>query len=140
MGVIEGTEKIGDGLSIGERKIAVGSYDFAVDGGAVGAITLRGDKIPSGAIVLDAYAKVATAVTSGGAATLAVKVEGAADINAADVVSGAPWSTVGAKRLDFIATTAPIVTTVERSIVATVAVAALAAGKFQVAVEYVEFA
>ncbi len=140
MGVIEGTAQVGTGLGGGRRKTAVGVYDFAVDGGAVGAITLRGDQIPAGAIVVDAYAKVTTPVTSGGAATLAVKVEGAADINAADVVSGAPWSSAGAKRLDFGATTAPILTTVARSIVATVAVAALTAGVFVVVVEYVELA
>jgi hypothetical protein len=29
-------------------------YDFATDGGAVGAIPLRGDKLPSGAVVVDA--------------------------------------------------------------------------------------
>lgn len=138
MGVIEGTGKVGGG--VGRRLLARADYDFAVDGGAVSAITLRGDSIPSGAIVVDAYLNVETALTSGGAATVALKVEGAADINAADAFDGAPWSTTGAKRVDFTATTAPVKTTAARSIVATVAVAALTAGKFQVVVEYITLA
>lgn len=140
MPVIEGTRKVGAGGTRGGRKTAVGLYDFATDGGAVGDITLRGDTIPSGAVILDAYIKVSTALTSGGAATVAIKTESAADINAADAISGAPWSTTGTKRGDFTATTAPVTTTAARSIVATVATAALTAGVFTVVVEFIEFA
>lgn len=139
MAIIEGTQKVG-GLGAGDVKIARGLYDFAVDGGAVGDITLRGDQIPSGAIIVDALINVDTALTSGGAATVAVKVEGAADINSADAISGAPWSSTGAKRADFTATTAPITTTADRDIVATVATAALTAGAFTVLVSYIELA
>lgn len=138
MPTIAGARRVGLANSGGQPRAAVGLYDFDVDGGAVGDITLRGDTIPSGAILVDALLHVDTAVTSGGAATLAIKVEGAADVNAADAVSGAPWSTTGAKRADFTATTAPIKTTAARSIVATVATAALTAGKFTVVVWYVE--
>lgn len=136
-----GTQRIGVGrLGQGRVKVAVGKYDFAVEGGAVGDITLRGHTIPSGAILLDALLHVDTALTSGGAATVAIKVESAADVNAADAISGAPWSTAGAKRADFVATSAPIKTTAARSIVATVAAAALTAGKFTVVAFYVELA
>jgi hypothetical protein len=140
--IIEKTDQLSaGGLGMGERKVAVGLYDFATDGGVVGDIVLRGgQQIPAGAIIVDALIHVDTPPTSGGAATLAIKTEGAADINAADVISGAPWSTAGAKRGDFGATTAPIKTTAARSIVATVAVAALTAGRFKVFVEYFEFA
>ena len=82
--------------------------------------------------------EVTTALT-GATATVAIKVEGAADVNAADAISGAPWSTTGTKRGDFTATTAPITTTAARSIVATVGTAALTAGVFTVVVEYIEF-
>jgi hypothetical protein len=141
MPTIPGTNKLGDKQYGGGRvKWAVGAYDFAVDGGAAGDITLRGDAIPSGAIIVDALIDVETILTSAGAATVAIKTEGAADINAADAISGAPWSTTGAKRADFTATTAPIKTTAERSIKATVATADLTAGKFKVAVGYVELA
>lgn len=139
MAIIEGTRKVGAD-SGGGRKSAVGVYSFASLGGAVGDITLAGDTIPSGAAILDAYIKVTTALTSGGAATVAIKVESAADINAADAISGAPWSSTGVKRADFTATTAPVVTTAARSIVATVGTAALTAGVFTVVVEYIEFA
>ena len=121
-------------------RVARADYDFAVDGGAVGDIALRGDKIPSGAIIVDALLHVDTVLTSGGAATVAIKTEAAADINAADLISGAPWSTAGAKRGDFTATTAPIKTTAERTITATVAAAALTAGKFSVLVTYLQLA
>lgn len=138
MPVIEGAKKVRAGGPMGDVKVARGLYDFATDGGAVSDITLRGDSIPSGAIIVDALIHVDTALTSGGAATVAIKTEGAADINAADAIGGAPWSSTGAKRGDFTATTAPIKTTAARSIVATVGTAALTAGKFSVLVFYVE--
>lgn len=141
MGIIEGARKIGASeLGLGEHKVAVGLYDFAVEGGAVGDITLRGNTIPSGAIITDALLDVDTVPTSAGAATVAIKTESAADINAADAISGAPWSTTGAKRADLTATSAPVETTAARSVVATVGTAALTAGKFKVLVFYVELA
>lgn len=139
MGVIEGTRKVGGGAVGGGRRSAVATYSFATHGGAVGDIALTSDTIPSGAVILDAYLNVTTALTSGGSATVAIKVEGAADINAADAISGAPWSTTGVKRADFTATTAPVVTTAARQIVATVGTAALTAGAFTVVVEFIEF-
>lgn len=139
MSVIEGTHKVG-GLGLGSVKIARGLYDFDEDGGTAGDITLRGDAIPSGAIIVDALIDVDTVPTSGGAATVAIKVEGAADINDADAISGAPWSSTGAKRADFTATSAPITTTASRSIVATVGTADLTAGVFTVLVSYIELA
>lgn len=49
-------------------------YDFAVDGGAVGAIELQGKQgknaLPEGAIVKGVYAKVLTQVTSAGSLTM----------------------------------------------------------------------
>lgn len=141
MSVIEGTRKVGAGqLGIGQVKTAVGLYDFASEGGAVSDIILRGDSIPSGAIIVDALIEVETVPTSAGAATIAIKTEGAADINAADAISGAPWSTAGVKRADLTATAAPVKTTAERDIVATVGTADLTAGKFTVLVHYIELA
>lgn len=138
MTIQPGTGKIGTSAFIGRTKWARAYYDFAVEGGAVGDIALRGDQIPAGAVILDSLIKTDTVLTSGGSATVAVKVESAADINAADAISGAPWSTTGAKRGDLTATTAPVTTTAKRTITATVATAALTAGKFSVALAYVE--
>lgn len=139
MSITPGTRKVGAGAALGLPKPAVGLYDFAVEGGAVGDITLRGDTVPSGAIIVDSLIHVDTVLT-GATATVAIKVEGAADVNAADAISGAPWSTTGAKRGDLTATTAPVKTTAARSIVATVGTAALTAGVFKVVVWYVELA
>lgn len=139
MPIMERTDGLLGGLSLGEPKPCVNFYDFAVDGGAVGDIVLRGGTLPPGAVIVDALIRVETALTSGGAATVAIKTEGAADVNAADVISGAPWSTAGAKRGDLTATTAPVTTTAKRTPTATVGVAALTAGKFTLVIWYVEF-
>lgn len=130
MGTIEGTGRV---------KTVRGEYDFAVDGGAVSTITLRGDNtIPAGAVILGGYVEVDTAVTSGGAATVAVNVEGAGDTVAAAVVSGAPWSTTGRKSVIPAFTGATTLkTSVARSIAITIAVAVLTAGKFRVVLLYV---
>lgn len=138
MGIIQGARKVTAGSQMGHQKIARGLYDFATDGGAVSTITLRGDTIPSGAIVTDVFMQVNTALTSGGSATVAVGIETTSDVQSAAAYSGAPWSTTGAKRTTFVSTTAPITTTAARSITATVATAALTAGKFTVVVAYYE--
>lgn len=140
MPIIEGTGREGLGLAHGRPARAYAEYSFATDGGAVGDITLRGDSIPAGAVITEVLLQVDTAVTSGGAATLAVRAESAGDLQAAAAVTGAPWSTTGPKRGSLTATAAPVRTTVARSIVASVATAALTAGAFRVVVSYVEFA
>jgi hypothetical protein len=129
-----------EGGYAGNLKVARGTYDFAVDGGAVGAINLIGSAdIPSGAVVLGGLIDVITALTSGGAATGALKVEGAGDLVAATVVSGAPWSTTGRKSIIPVFTGATTVkTTAARDITLTVAVAALTAGKFDVYLVYLD--
>ncbi|MEV4180190.1 hypothetical protein AB0J28_01925 [Streptosporangium canum] len=139
MAIIEGTQRLGDGLSAGRLKAAVARYDFAVDGGAIGVITLRGDTIPAGAIITDALIDVTTAL-AGATATMSVGTEGAADVQSATVVTGAPYSTTGAKRLSLTSTTAPVKTTAKRNITATIATAGVTAGKFSVIVWYIEVA
>lgn len=112
-------------------------YDFAVDGGAVSAIALMPSaEIPSGALILGASVRVTTAPTSGGAATVALHVESAGDLQAAAAISGAPWSSTGDKAVTKTFATAPIRTTAARNITATVAAAALTAGVFEVLVYY----
>lgn len=133
--VIEGTSGL---------KSAIGEYDFAVDGGAVGSITLRsapgdilGNEIPAGSVITGGYIEVDTAFTSGGAATVAVNSEGAGDLLAASAVSGAPWSTTGRKSIIPASTGATAVkATAKRNLVITVATAALTAGKGRVVVFY----
>lgn len=121
-----------------------GEYDFAVDGGAIGAITLRsassdsnGNSIPSGSVIEGGYLEVDTGFTTGSAATMAISVEGANDIISATVVSGAPYSTTGRKSITPAFTGATTVkTTAARSIVATIAVGTVTAGKGRVVLFY----
>jgi|SRR5581483_5617441 len=124
------------GENTASRRVARVVYDFAVDGGAVGNITLRGDSVPQSAIITDVLVRVLTVPTSGGGATIALSSEGAGDLQAAAAISGAPWSTTGPKRCTLNATGTPILTTAQRSIVAVVATAALTAGKFVAYVSY----
>lgn len=127
---------------VGQVKLYRADYSFAADGGAVGTIALSGTTgIPSGAAILSAYINVTTVPTSGGAATIAVQIESAGDVQAAAAISGAPWSTTGVK-LSSARTraAAPIVTTADRDVSAVIAAAALTAGAFSVYVEYLEAA
>lgn len=127
-----------DNEVIGSRlMIARGRYQFSVDGGAVSQIALTtGTPIPSGALILGCFLDVTTAPTSAGAATISVDSEAAADLNAADAISGAPWTGTGWKAMDKTWATAPIETTAARNISITIGTAALTAGDFTVIVFY----
>tara|TARA_R110000823_G_scaffold54116_1_gene132978 strand:+ start:1427 stop:1996 length:570 start_codon:yes stop_codon:yes gene_type:complete len=114
-------------------------FDFATDGGAVGAITLRGPKLPIGAIITNGVLYNTTAWTSGGSATisLGILVDDVAGIKAATAVA-----TVGAAGPIALiqtgaAATASEITTAERDITMTIAVAALTAGASCLVVDYV---
>lgn len=118
------------------KRVAYFEYDFSRDGGAVGDIDLRGDGIPEGAIVTDGKIHVQTAVTSGGLATVALKL-----LSAEDVLAATAKATLSANAiLDVVpvrtAATSIRNTTAGAKVVATVAVEALTAGKFVVALEY----
>lgn len=121
-------------------KVARGRYDFAVDGGAVGDIDLTStEQIPDNAVVLGGFIEVDTALTSGGSATVALKVESAADLQTAAGVGSAPWSSTGIKSVIPVFTGATAVKTTEaRKIQATVATAALTAGVFDVVLFYTQ--
>lgn len=118
------------------KQVAYFEYDFSRDGGAVGDITLRGDALPDDAVITSGMIHVKTACTSGGSATVALKVESANDVRAATAVASLSANAL----LDTVpvgsAATAVRTTAAGRHVVATVAVAALTAGKFIVALEY----
>jgi len=117
------------------KRVAVFEYDFAKDGGAIGDIELRGGDIPNGALVDFGLIDVITACTSGGSATLAVKLVSAGDIKAATAV--ASWSLNATLATTAVGTAATTVKTAARKVpVLSIAVAALTAGKFRVALEY----
>jgi hypothetical protein len=117
--------------------VARAHYSFAKNGGAIGDIVLDGDAIPKGAVVLDTLIRVDSAPDSAEhSGTIALKVQSAADLQAAKKVEEAPWSTTGAKRGGLTATSAPILLTARRHITATIATKALTKGKFTVFVRY----
>lgn len=116
-----------------------GSYDFAIDGGAVSTITLRSDdgSLPAGSVIMGGYLDVQTILASSGSPTVAVQSEAAGDLIAAAAFGGAPWSTTGRKSLVPVFTGATSVkTTVARDPAAVIAVAALTGGKFDLVLFY----
>lgn len=116
-------------------------YDFNIDGGAVGSISLKGgvtgaaSTLPAGAIITGVRTRCLTAATSGGAATIALGITGTTDaFEAATAYTDNSYDTVGT--LDFKNPSAPVlITSADTSIVATIATAALTAGRFKVYVD-----
>jgi hypothetical protein len=119
------------------QKSAVYEYDFAVDGGVVGDIPLRliaGEgPVPVGSIIDGKNVAVdVLTVPVGAGATIALKIDSAADVQAAAAISGAPWSTTGVKDPTL---EAPF-KSAGGALRLTLAVAALTAGKFRVYMSY----
>ncbi len=135
MGIIEAV--VPEGLTSPRLKTVRAVYDFAADGGAVGTIALMGaTNIPAGATIVGGYIEVHTALTSGGAATIAVQVEGAGDIVPAIAVG--TW-TLGRKKIvpgmtaaNDLSASAVVRTSAARDVSAVIATAALTAGRFSV--------
>lgn len=117
-------------------KVAKATYSYAVDGGAVGNISL-GVTIPSGALIIGGCMNVRTTVEGTGADAL-ITVESSGDIIADAGVEGAPWSSTGMKDIvpDGTGSTA-VLTTADRAITLTVQDAVLTAGVFDVYIIYV---
>lgn len=124
----------------GETQEIILNYDFAKDGGAVGDIAMRGEAVPSGAIVTDALIIVDTPPTSDGSATIAIKLQGANDVQTAAAFDGSPWSAATAKRASAItATAAPLKATAARQATVTVGTADLTGGTFKLILKYVQY-
>lgn len=110
------------------------TYDFAVDGGAVGTLELP-FKLPLGAIVYGGLVDVDTAPTSGGSATIALGLNTNTDLLAATAIASVTgrvatvpvWTAASAVKL-----------TAERKLKITIAVAALTAGKMDIYLNYYE--
>jgi len=119
-----------------KKRVAYFEYDFAIDGGAVGDIALRGDRLPNDAVVDRGMIHVNTALTSGGSATIANKILSAGDVLAAAAVASFSANAL----LDTVpvgtAATSIRTTSAGLGVTMTVAVAALTAGKFTLALEY----
>lgn len=126
---------------IAALKVYVGEYDFAVDGGVVGTITLRAGAgsqgpIPNGSVILGGYLETLTAL-SGGTSTGALQSEAAGDIVAQAATTGAPWSTTGQKSIIPAFTGATSVkTTAQRSPAFVIGTANLTQGKLRLVLIY----
>ncbi len=133
---------ISEGTPGPRLKTARGIYSFAVDGGAVSTIALMGAlNIPSGATIVGGFVDITTALTSGGAATIAVQVEAANDILTA--VAVASWTT-GRKNIlpaltsGALTAATTVRTTAARDISIVIAAAALTAGVCSVVLFYTD--
>jgi len=129
-----------DGLS--NIRVARATYDFAVDGGAIGAITLDAT-IPTGSRIVRAYYEVKTTFTSASdSATMSIGllVDDVAGMVAATAIS-AGGNVFDAGLHECIQTgtmaNAGELTTAARAITATIAVDAITAGKAVFFFEYI---
>lgn len=125
-----------------ELYVARAEYNFAVDGGTIGAIASK-TVIPGGAIVIGGFVNVITTCTSAGAdaGTMAISVKSANDIVSAIAISDGtnPWDAglhaIVPKRNTPESTA--IVTTAPRYVTFTIATQNFTAGRIVVYLEYV---
>lgn len=121
----------------GKRFVQEYIYDFAVDGGAVGTISLLNpaNRLPSGAVVLSAHYTVLTAFTSAGSATVSLgDAASSARYLALTAYNNAAFDADVPKA---IATGVPVAVSSANisNVSLTVAVAALTAGKLRFVIE-----
>lgn len=135
---VRGTYSVGRSDTVGLPKYARAYYDFATDGGAIGSINLRGDKIPSGAVITSTYLKTETGVLPVTTTTLAVTVESAGDVRVAAVATGTGVVSAAGVKQGAITNAAPVLTTADRHVVLAIAAGTVTAGRFSVIVEYFE--
>jgi len=133
---------IGTKMARQQKLAMVATYDFAVQGGAVGAITLldantgKPAVLPKGAVITSAIIHTLTNASTGSSPTIAVGTGQAAnDLKAATASSSYATSALLAGIPVGSAATA-VVLTADSTMSITIAVAALTAGKFNVLVEY----
>lgn len=118
-------------------------YDFSVLTGAAGALTMTAtdgtaQKLPAGALVVGSITQTATALTSGGSATVALGLTSqTAILKAATAYNAAPFTTAGLCYTALVASGASTKISVETSVLATVATADLTAGKFYTTVWFI---
>jgi hypothetical protein len=120
-----------------KKQTAYFKYDFAIHGGAIGDITVRGSGIPVGAVIVGGLIDCPAACLGGAGATLEITA-----VNAGDVMAAGLMATLGLNALvavvpvpqtanTWIRVAAPIT-----SLTFTPAVADMTAGQVVVALEY----
>jgi hypothetical protein len=133
-GPIQGNGGLG---VIGNAKM---TYDFAVDGGAVGLITpANSPTLPINAIILGGTIDITTTLTSGGSATIAVGLGSGAQVAALKAALAVASWTAGQLAIIPVFTAATYLKVAAATpLTLTVATAALTAGKFDVNLLYVQ--
>jgi hypothetical protein len=108
----------------------VQEWDFARDGGAIGAIDFRGPKIPNGFRITSTFIEVLTGLTGGTNAEIAISMNTAGDLKASAVLTA--YASAGVVAGIPVGTAATAVkATANRTITLNVTVAALTAGKLR---------
>jgi hypothetical protein len=130
-----------DGLGV--LRVAKFTFDAGVVANRTIAAHGTGVVLPPYAIVVGGFFDVNTLFTSNGAnaGTIAIMVEGAADIQAAAAVSGVPYSSIGRKPIVPKANTpesTAVKTSAAKEITCTVAVQTLLTGKLTGYLYYIE--
>lgn len=122
-------------------RLARATYDFAVDGGAVGLITPAVGAnyiLPSGSIILGGIIDIVTTFTSGGSATIAVGTSAGSAANSLKAALAVASWTAGLLAVIPVFTAATMVKlTADGTITLTVATAALTAGKAEIKLLYI---
>lgn len=115
---------------LNSQTVAIFDYDFAEDGGAIGAIN-TGVSLPAKAVIEQCWFRVETQLVDAGAGTLAVSCEDANNIfSAADFTGNAAGSIVAGAPLGTVATMVDDIGAA-CNITYTIAGAALTAGKIR---------
>jgi hypothetical protein len=105
------------------------TWNFALDGGAIGTINLP-IAFPTGTLITRAFVKIPTTIICGGAGTIALAV-GGVTVQAATAYNSAPFLAGGATTLT------STLTSTAANLTLTVAAFALTAGVMDIIVEYV---
>lgn len=132
--------QLGTVLQKNRVHVAAATYDFSVLGGAVGAITLRGDNgqpvvIPNKAVIVGCIIDVQTPATTSASGTISLSTgQTAADLKAA-TAAASYTGLVACVPVGTAATAIKI--TADRTMVAAIATGAITAGKFTVFVQYI---
>lgn len=114
------------------------SYDYASEGGAAGAITLKGqddntEVIPNGSVILSTVKSIRTTLASGGSATLMLGITDDTDA----FIAATAFDNAAHVGTDTHATGLPQKVTADQSVIATIATADLTAGAFDLWVQYI---
>lgn len=118
--------------------VAVARFDFNVDGGLVSTLTPAiTDQLPINAILIGATINTTVAVTSGGAATIAVGTTAGSSATSILAATGKASFVVATPVNGSVTLAAPVKMTAAGSINVTIAAAALTAGSFEVYVYYI---